>query len=49
MVEEESTGNGALSAPLRGYTGDAVLIPEPVENALVRTNVGAIWFRRCLS
>lgn len=48
-VVKESTGNGALSALLRGYTGDAVLIPEPVENALVRTNVGVIWFRRCLS
>ena len=44
VVEEESTGNGALSALLRGYTGDAVLIPEPEENALVRTNVGVIWF-----
>lgn len=49
VVEEESTGNGALSLLLRGYTGDAVLIPEPEENALVRTNVGVIWFRRCLS
>ncbi|WP_152345889.1 ArgE/DapE family deacylase [Brevibacterium sp. CFH 10365] len=44
VVGEESTGNGALSALLRGYTGDAVLIPEPEENALVRTNVGVIWF-----
>ena len=44
VVEEESTGNGALSALLRGYAGDAVLIPEPEENALVRTNVGVIWF-----
>ncbi|WGW11421.1 ArgE/DapE family deacylase [Saxibacter everestensis] len=44
VVEEESTGNGALSALLRGYTADAVLIPEPEENALVRANVGVIWF-----
>lgn len=49
VVEEESTGNGALSALLPRYTGDAVLIPEPEENALVRTNVGVIWFRRCVS
>src|SRR5699024_1332164 len=35
VVEEESTGNGALSALLRGYAGDAVLISEPEENALV--------------
>ncbi|GAA1518884.1 hypothetical protein GCM10009690_22480 [Brevibacterium permense] len=42
VVEEESTGNGALSALLRGYTGDAVLIQEPEENALLRTTVGEI-------
>ena len=45
VVEEESTGNGALSALLRGYTAEAVLIPEPEENALVRANVGVIWFK----
>lgn len=45
VVEEESTGNGALSALLRGYTADAVVIPEPEENALVRANVGVIWFK----
>jgi acetylornithine deacetylase len=44
VVEEESTGNGSLSALLRGYTADAVLIPEPEENMLVRANVGVIWF-----
>lgn len=43
VVEEESTGNGSLSALLRGYTADAVLIPEPEENMLVRANVGVIW------
>jgi acetylornithine deacetylase len=29
VVEEESTGNGALMTHLRGYRADAVLIPEP--------------------
>jgi acetylornithine deacetylase len=29
VVEEESTGNGALMTHLQGYKADAVLIPEP--------------------
>lgn len=45
VVEEESTGNGALAAFLRGYEADAVLIPEPEEDMLVRANVGVIWFK----
>lgn len=45
VVEEESTGNGALMAHLRGYRADAVLIPEPEEEMLVRANVGVIWFQ----
>lgn len=45
VVEEESTGNGSLSALMRGYTADAVVIPEPEEDMLVRANVGVIWFR----
>ncbi|WP_424467879.1 ArgE/DapE family deacylase [Pseudoclavibacter helvolus] len=45
VVEEECTGNGSLSAHLRGYTADAVLIPEPEEDMLVRANTGVIWFR----
>ncbi|WP_426517388.1 ArgE/DapE family deacylase [Diaminobutyricibacter sp. McL0618] len=45
VVEEESTGNGSLSALLRGYTADAAVILEPEENMLVRANVGVIWFR----
>lgn len=43
VVEEESTGNGTLSTIQRGYTADAVLIPEPEEDMLVRANVGVIW------
>ncbi|NYF14240.1 acetylornithine deacetylase [Pseudoclavibacter sp. JAI123] len=45
VVEEECTGNGSLSAHLRGYTADAVLIPEPEEDMLVRANTGVIWLR----
>lgn len=43
VVEEESTGNGTLSTIQRGYTAEAVLIPEPEEDMLVRANVGVIW------
>ena len=45
VTEEECTGNGALSALVRGYQADAALIPEPEENMLVRANTGVIWFR----
>ena len=44
VVEEECTGNGSLSALQHGYTADAVLIPEPEEDMLVRANTGVIWF-----
>ncbi len=45
VVEEESTGNGALMTHLRGYRANAVLIPEPEEEMLVRANVGVLWFQ----
>jgi acetylornithine deacetylase len=44
VVEEESTGNGALTTHLAGYRADAVLIPEPEDEKLVRANVGVLWF-----
>ncbi|WP_138935891.1 ArgE/DapE family deacylase [Roseovarius arcticus] len=44
VVEEESTGNGALQTFLQGYTADAVFIPEPEEEMLVRANLGVLWF-----
>ncbi|VVB46914.1 Acetylornithine deacetylase [Beijerinckiaceae bacterium RH AL1] len=44
VVEEESTGNGALMTHLRGYRADAVLIPEPQAETLTRANVGVLWF-----
>lgn len=45
VIEEESTGNGALQTFLQGYTADAVLIPEPEEEMLVRANTGVLWFQ----
>lgn len=44
VVEEESTGNGAMQTFLRGYTAEAALIPEPEENMLVRACAGVLWF-----
>ena len=45
VVEEESTGNGALDAALRSGPADAALIPEPMDERLVRANLGVLWFR----
>jgi acetylornithine deacetylase len=45
VVEEESTGNGALMTHLRGYRADAALISEPEDEKLVRANVGVLWFQ----
>lgn len=45
VVEEESTGNGSLSLHLRGYEADAVVIPEPEEEMLVRADCGVLWFQ----
>jgi acetylornithine deacetylase len=45
VIEEESTGVGALSTLQRGYRADACLIPEPTSGRMVRSQVGVIWFR----
>jgi acetylornithine deacetylase len=45
VIEEESTGNGALSTLQRGYRADACLIPEPTGHALTRAHVGVLWFK----
>ena len=45
MIEEESTGVGALSTLQRGYRADACFIPEPTGGKMVRSQVGVIWFR----
>ena len=45
VIEEESTGIGALSTLQRGYRADCVLIPEPSDHALITAQVGVIWFK----
>jgi acetylornithine deacetylase len=45
VIEEESTGVGALSTLQRGYRADACFIPEPTGGYMVRSQVGVIWFR----
>ncbi len=45
VVEEECTGNGALSCLQRGYRAEAVLIPEPLEPKILRAQAGPIWFQ----
>ncbi|QCK86899.1 ArgE/DapE family deacylase [Phreatobacter aquaticus] len=45
VVEEESTGNGALQCHLRGYKADAAIIPEPSGGKVTRANVGVVWFQ----
>jgi acetylornithine deacetylase len=45
VIEEESTGVGALSTLQRGYRADCCLIPEPTDGRLIRSQVGVIWFR----
>jgi acetylornithine deacetylase len=45
VIEEESTGIGALSTLQRGYRADACFIPEPTGGKMVRSQVGVIWFR----
>src|ERR1700751_1413435 len=45
VIEEESTGVGALSTLQAGYRADACFIPEPTGGKMVRSQVGVIWFR----
>ncbi|HEX5796662.1 MAG TPA: ArgE/DapE family deacylase, partial [Geminicoccaceae bacterium] len=49
VIEEECTGTGALACVERGYRADAVLIPEPVGEALLSAQVGVLWFQLKLS
>eukprot|EP00736_Rhodelphis_marinus_P001850 Rmarinus@m.13801 len=42
VVDEESSGNGALSVLSRGYTAEACVIPEPFP-AVVVGQVGVLW------
>ncbi|MFA9556230.1 peptidase [Evansella sp. AB-rgal1] len=45
VIEEESGGAGTLAAILRGYTGDAAIIPEPTKMKIFPKQQGSMWFR----
>jgi acetylornithine deacetylase len=45
VIEEECTGNGALACLVKGYDADAVIIPEPLGEKLIRASTGLVWFR----
>ena len=45
VIEEECTGNGALSCFARGYHPDAALIPEPSGETLMSAQVGVVWMQ----
>lgn len=45
VVEEECSGNGALSCLQQGYGGDFVLIPEPFGPQIYSGQVGVLWFK----
>ncbi|MDP8917492.1 MAG: ArgE/DapE family deacylase [Pseudomonadota bacterium] len=49
VLEEEITGNGAAMALASGKVADAVLIPEPTDEKLVRANSGVIKFAITIS
>ncbi|WP_322013063.1 ArgE/DapE family deacylase [Paraburkholderia sp. J12] len=43
VIEEECTGNGALSCLVRGYEADAAIIPEPTGKEIRDTQAGVAW------
>lgn len=45
VIEEETTGHGALAALANGFHADAALIPEPFGYHATTVQVGIIWFR----
>jgi acetylornithine deacetylase len=45
VIEEESTGAGALSTLQRGYRADCALLPEPTGQTFSDICLGVIWFR----
>ncbi|MFK7752044.1 MAG: ArgE/DapE family deacylase [Sedimentitalea sp.] len=45
VIEEESTGLGALSTLQRGYRADVAVLPEPSGFAINRAQIGALWFQ----
>jgi acetylornithine deacetylase len=42
VIEEECTGNGALSCLVQGYRADAALIPEPIPG-IMTGQMGVMW------
>ena len=45
VVEEECTGNGALSCVVAGHTADAAIVTEPTSGAIQHSQVGVLWFQ----
>lgn len=45
VIEEESTGLGALSTLQRGYRADLCVIPEPSDLSINRAQIGVLWFK----
>lgn len=45
VIEEECTGNGALSCVQRGYKADAAILTEPSGDRLSSAQVGVIWLQ----
>ena len=44
VIEEESTGLGALSTLQRGYRADVAVLPEPSDFTINRAQIGVLWF-----
>jgi acetylornithine deacetylase len=45
VVEEECSGNGALTCVLAGEPADAVIVTEPTSGAIQNSQVGVLWFQ----
>lgn len=45
VIEEESTGLGALSTLQRGYRADLAVLPEPSDLTVNQAQVGVLWFK----
>ncbi len=47
VVEEECTGNGALSCCVKGSNAgyEACIIPEPFNSSILRAQLGVMWFQ----
>jgi acetylornithine deacetylase len=45
VIEEECTGNGALACLEAGYRADAAIIPEPMEQCIMTSQLGVMWLQ----